>query len=160
MASKPKRAAGQRALATNRTASHEFHLLKRFEAGIVLTGAEVKSARLGRVNLKEAYARIQNGELFLINAHFSPYTHAPVDAFEPLRARKLLVHAAEIRRMAKETSSSGMTLVATRMYLKGGRVKIEIAVAQGKRLYDKRESSKQREMEREMRRAKGSRSVD
>jgi SsrA-binding protein len=153
-----KREAGQRALATNRAASHEYHLLKRLEAGIVLTGPEVKSARLGRVNLKDAYARIENGELFLVNAHFSPYTHAPADAFEPLRPRKLLVHAGEIRRLAKETTSGGMTLVPTRMYLKSGRIKVEIAVARGKRSYDKRESSKKREMEREMQRAKGSRS--
>ena len=156
MASKPKRAAGQRALATNCAAAHDFELLKRLEAGILLTGAEVKSARLGRVTLKDAYARIENGELFLVNAHFSPYTHAPVDAFDSVRTRKLLVHSGEIRRLAKETSSSGMTLVATRMYLKNGRVKVEIAVARGKRQYDKRESSKKREMEREMNQAKGS----
>lgn len=141
-------------LATNRSASHEFQLLKRFEAGIALTGPEVKSARQGKVNLKDAYAAIKHGEAFLFHAHFSPYTHAPTDECDPRRPRKLLLHAREIRKLTKETESSGMTLVATRLYLKKGRIKIEIALARGKRLFDKREASRRREMEREIARAR------
>jgi len=141
-------------LATNRSASHEFHLLKRIEAGIVLTGPEVKSARQGKVNLKDAYATIKNGEAFLVQAHFSPYSHAPTGEDDPRRPRKLLLHAREIRKLARETESSGMTLVATRLYLKQGKIKIEIALARGKRAFDKREAIRKREMEREMARAR------
>ena len=143
-------------LATNRSASHEFHLTERKEAGIVLTGPEVKSARLGKVNLKDAYAKIKNGEVFLHNAHFSPYLHAAREVTDPVRPRKLLLHAAEIRKLAKHTDSSGMTIVATRLYLKNGRIKIEIAVAKGKRLYDKRDALRKKDAEREMARARGS----
>lgn len=141
-------------LATNRSASHEFHLLKRFEAGIVLTGPEVKSARQGKVNLKDSYAAIKKGEAFLFQAHFSPYTHAPRDERDPRRPRKLLLHSAEIRKLARETESSGVTLVATRLYLKQGRIKVEIALARGKRMFDKREAKRKREMEREMERGR------
>ena len=151
---KDKQEPGTKLLASNRSASFEYHLLKRFEAGIVLTGTEVKSAREGRVNLKDAYARIQAGEVFLHQAHFSPYSHARVDESDPVRPRKLLLHAYEIRKLAKETDSSGVTLVPTRLYLKQGKIKIEIALARGKRAYDKRESTKRREIEREIARAK------
>lgn len=147
---------GEAILASNRAAAHEFHLLQRVEAGIVLLGPEVKSARAGRVNLKEAYARIKNGEVFLLGAHFSPYTHAR-EAPDPVRPRKLLLHAREIRKLAKETESSGTTLVPTKLYLKGGRIKVEIAVARGKKAHDKRETLKQKQAEREMRREVGSR---
>ena len=109
-------------LATNRAAAHEYHLLQRFEAGIVLLGPEVKSARAGRVSLKEAYAKIQRGEVFLLDAHFSPYTHAGQENPDPLRPRKLLLNAREIRKLGKELEGSGTTLVPTRMYLKNGRV--------------------------------------
>lgn len=144
-------------LAMNRSASHDYHLSNRIEAGLVLTGAEVKSAREGRVSLKEAYARIRDGEVFLVDAHFSPYSHARLEEVDPRRPRKLLLHAREIRKLAKETSASGVTLVPTRLYLKTGRIKIEIAVARGKRQYDKRESARRREMDREMARARGAR---
>lgn len=154
MASKKKSAEGRELLATNRSAAHEFHLERRIEAGIVLTGPEVKSARLGQVNLKDAFARIRNGEIFLHNAHFSPYTHSILEDCDPRRTRKLLLHAREIRKLAKEVDSSGMTLVPTRMYLKKGRIKVEIAVARGKKTYDKRETSRRREVEREMARAR------
>jgi SsrA-binding protein len=145
-------------LAANRKASHEFHLLQRFEAGIVLTGSEVKSARQGTVNLKEAYCRIsKSGEVFLHQAHISPYRYARGEEIDPTRTRKLLLHAREIRKLIKETQTSGMTLVPTRLYLKNGLIKLEIAVARGKKLHDKRESSRTREVEREMARAQGSR---
>lgn len=154
MARKRKDGEGRDLLATNRAASHEFHLVRRIEAGIVLTGPEVKSARAGQVNLKDSYARIRNGEVFLHDAHFSPYTHSSLTDCEPRRTRKLLLHAREIRKLAKEIDASGMTLVPTRMYLKQGRVKIELAVARGKKTYDKREASRRKEVEREMERAR------
>lgn len=159
MAGKKKKDAGNPVLAMNRAASHEFHLLARIEAGLVLTGPEVKSAREGRVSLKEAYAKIKNDEAFLHEAHFSPYSNARLSDVEPRRVRKLLLHAREIRKLAKETAASGVTLVPTKLYLKGGRIKIEIAVAKGKRSYDKRERAKQREADREMAREKSSRTL-
>jgi len=142
-------------LAVNRSASHEFHLIKRYEAGIVLTGAEVKSARAGRVNLREGYARVKGGEVFLMGVHFSPYTHAREEEQDPVRPRKLLLHASEIRKLDKETQSAGTTLVPTRLYLKQGRIKIEIAVARGKQQFDKREALKKRVQQREIDRARG-----
>jgi SsrA-binding protein len=154
---KGKTTDGGPVLATNRAAAHEFHLLRRLEAGIVLSGAEVKSARERRVNLKDAFARIRNGEAFLHNAHFGVYSHARQDDYNPTRTRKLLLHAREIRKLDREIGAASMTLVATRLYLKGGRIKVEIALARGKKAYDKRESSRRKEMEREMARAKGSR---
>ena len=144
---------GTRALATNRSASHEFHLLKRIEAGIVLSGPEVKSARAGRVQLKESYARIRDGEIFLHRCHISPYENSRIAEYDPVRTRKLLLHAREIHKLAKELEGSGVTLVPTRMYLRNGRVKVEIALARGKKLYDKRESNKKAEQEREIARA-------
>ena len=141
-------------LAANRNASHQYELLKRYEAGIVLLGPEVKSARDGKVSLREAYARIRKGEIFLVDAHFSPYRNATHEEEDPLRPRKLLLHAAEIRKLTKELQTSGVTLVPTKLYLKGGRIKVEIAVARGKRQHDKRDSMKRREAEREMERAR------
>ena len=146
-------------LARNRAASHEFHLLQRIEAGIVLGGTEVKSARLGNVNLKDAYARVKDGEVFLYNAHFSPYEQGNRQNQEPRRTRKLLLHAREIRKLAKETQSGGTTIVPTQLYLKRGRIKVELALARGKKLYAKREASRKREMEQEMARARGSRAL-
>ena len=144
---------GGATLASNRAAGHEYHLLRRLEAGIVLTGPEVKSARLGRVNLKESYARILRGEVWLLGAHFSPYEHARLEEAEPVRRRKLLLHGAEIRKLVKEVEQNGMTIVPTRLYLKNGRIKLEIAVAKGKKLYDKRETKKKQDMKREADRA-------
>lgn len=145
-------------LATNRKASHEYHLLEQQEAGIVLTGTEVKSARDGKVNLKEAYCRVRDGELFLLGAHISPYEQGNRENHDPLRPRKLLMHGREIAKLARETITGGLTLIPTRMYLKRGRIKVEIALAKGKKLHDKRESARTREMDREIARAKGSRS--
>jgi SsrA-binding protein len=154
---KKKKGEGNPVLAMNRSASHEYHLLSRLEAGIALTGPEVKSAREGRVSLKEAYAKIKDGEAFLHDAHFSPYSHTRIEQTDPRRVRKLLLHAREIRKLAKETAAGGVTLVPTKLYLKEGRIKIEIALARGKRLYDKRESRKRKEMDREIARARASR---
>ena len=144
-------------LAMNRSASHEYHLLARYEAGIALTGPEVKSAREGRVSLKESYAKITNGEVFLHDAHFNPYSHARMEETDPRRVRKLLLHAREIRKLSKETVAGGVTLIPTKLYLKAGKIKIEIALAKGKKLYDKRESKKKRELDREIARARASR---
>lgn len=155
MASKKGAQAGSDVvLAKNRAASHEYHLIRRLEAGLVLTGPEVKSARAGRANLKGSYARIRDGEIFLIDAHFSPYDKARQEDYDPRRPRKLLLHAREIRKLARDADSSGVTLVATQMYLKNGRIKLEIALARGKKLHDKRDSARKREMEREMERAR------
>jgi SsrA-binding protein len=142
-----------RDLATNRSASHRYALLERFEAGIALTGAEVKSIREGRIQLKEAYARIRGGEVFLVGAHVSPYRNAAHEDPDPVRDRKLLLHAREIRRLIKETAETGVTIVPTRAYLRNGRVKIEIAIGRGKRAADKRDSIKEREARREIDRA-------
>lgn len=158
MAKKGKKRGKEPALATNRSASFEYHLILKMEAGMVLTGPEVKSAREGRVSLKEAYAKITGGEIFLYNAHFSPYSNARLDDTDPRRVRKLLLNTREIRKLAKESETTGMTIVPTRMYLKNGKVKIEIALAKGKKFYDKRESKKRKEMEREILRATSSRS--
>lgn len=155
-----KKKDGPKVLASNRSASHEYHLLQRFEAGIALTGTEVKSARQGRVNLKDAYARVEQGEVFLHSAHIGPYAQANRDNHEPRRTRKLLLHAREIRKLGRETVTTGLTLVATRMYLKNGRIKVELALARGKKLHDKREASRRREMDKEIARARGSRTLD
>jgi len=157
LAARSTKKAGPGVLASHRAAAHEYHLFQRFEAGIVLTGTEVKSAREGRVNLKDAYAAVKDGEMFLCNAHIGPYSPGHRENHEPLRRRKLLLHAAEIRKLARETTTAGHTLVPTRMYLKEGRIKVELALARGKKLHDKRESERRRESEREMARARGSR---
>ena len=155
-----KKKDGPKVLATNRSAGHEYQLLDRFECGIVLTGTEVKSARQGKVNLKDAFARVQDGEVFLHNAHISPYTEGNRENHEPRRTRKLLLHAREIRKLARQTVTTGLTLVATRVYLKRGRIKVELALARGKKLHDKREATRKKEMDREMARARGSRGLD
>jgi SsrA-binding protein len=125
----------------------------------VLTGTEVKSARAGRVNLKDAFARIAGGEAFLINAHFSPYDPGSRSNVDPLRERKLLLHAREIRKLAKDVSVAGTTIVPTRLYLKDGRIKVELALATGKRLHDKRDAARERELDREIARARRSRAT-
>jgi len=154
LAKKEKRGADPGALARNRTASHDYFLLEKLEAGIALTGTEVKSVRAGLANLKEAYARIENGEAFLHNAHISPYAQGNRENVDPVRKRKLLLHAREIRKLARETQAGGVTLVPVRLYLKEGRVKLELAVAKGKKAHDKREAKQKQEAEREMARAR------
>ncbi len=157
MAGSGRKGTREPTLATNRAASYQYHLVSRMEAGIVLTGAEVKSAREGRVSLKEAYAKVTGGEIFLHNSHFAPYSHARVDDSDPTRVRKLLLSRREIRKLTKETETTGMTIVPIRLYLKSGKIKIEIALARGKKLYDKRDSKRRKEIDREIERAGSSR---
>lgn len=146
-------AAGQRDAAVNRIASHNYFLLEKFETGIVLTGTEVKSVRAGRVNLKDAYGLIKDGELWLLNAHIGPYAHGNIFNHAPLRTRKLLVHREELHKLTGRTQQRGFTLVPTRMYFKNGRVKLEMALAKGKQLWDKREAERRRTVDREAREA-------
>lgn len=138
-------------LSDNRSAGHNFHLLDRYEAGMVLTGTEVKAAKSGKIQLKEAYAEVAGGEAWLINAHISEYSHGNIMNHAPVRKRKLLLHRSEIDKLQVETREKGLTLVPTRLYLKGGRIKVEIAVAKGKRFHDKREAAKAKEMQSEAR---------
>ncbi|HEY5445264.1 MAG TPA: SsrA-binding protein SmpB, partial [Pyrinomonadaceae bacterium] len=123
----------------------------KYEAGIALTGTEVKSAMEGRVQLKEAYVSVRDGEAWLFNAHISPYSHGNRENHEPLRTRKLLLHKKEILRLDDATAKQGMTLVPTQVYLKNGRIKIEVGIAKGKKLYDKREADLKKTVEREAR---------
>jgi SsrA-binding protein len=141
----------EKVLAANRAAFHEYHISDKYEAGIALTGTEVKSVMGGRVQLKESYVAVRDGEVWLFNAHISPYSHGNRENHEPLRTRKLLLHKREIGRLDEAAARQGMTLVATRAYLKNGRIKIEVGVAKGKKLYDKRETEMRRTVERETR---------
>ncbi|HEY0428352.1 MAG TPA: SsrA-binding protein SmpB [Pyrinomonadaceae bacterium] len=134
---------------TNRAAFHEYHILDKYEAGIVLRGTEVKSVMSGRIQLKESYVTVKDDELWLFNAHISQYSHGNINNHEPLRTRKLLLHRREIEKLERETVLKGMTLVVTRIYWKNGRIKFEIGLAKGKKLYDKRETLKNRTIERE-----------
>ena len=144
-------------LADNRRARRLYTLLERFEAGMVLTGAEVKSCRNGRIQLSDAYATVKGGELWLHNAHISPYTHATIGNAEPVRPRKLLMHRREIDRIEGKTRTKGLTLVPTRVYTSNGRIKCEIALARGKQLHDKRDSKRKAIEEAEAREAVASR---
>ncbi len=137
-------------LTTNRKAYHEYHIEEAFEAGIALTGTEVKSLRDGRANLRDGYAAVEGGEVFLANCHISPYTPANRFNHDPLRRRKLLLHRAEIRRLIGKVQEKGLTLIPLSLYLKNGRVKVELALCRGKKQYDKREDLKRRTQEREV----------
>lgn len=141
----------EKVLASNRAAYHEYHILDKFEAGIALTGTEVKSVLAGRVQLKEGYVAVRDGEAWLFNAHISPYAHGNRENHDPLRTRKLLLHKKEIAKMDQAAVKDGMTLVATKVYLKSRRIKIEVAVARGKKMYDKREAELRRTVDRETR---------
>jgi SsrA-binding protein len=147
MATKPD--AGEKLIASNRKAFHDYFVLQKMEAGIALTGTEVKSLREGRVNLKDSYVDIRGGEAFLVGAHISPYSHGNRENHDPERKRKLLLHRREIDRLEGQIVEKGLTVVPLRLYFKSGRVKAEIAVVRGKKLYDKRESEKRRELDRE-----------
>jgi SsrA-binding protein len=136
-------------IATNRQAFHEYHILDKYEAGIVLKGTEVKSVLAGKIQLKESYVSVKNGEVWLFNAHISPYSHGNTQNHDPLRERKMLLHRREILKLEKELSQKGMTLVVTRVYLSNGRIKFEIGVAKGKKLYDKRESEMRKAVEKD-----------
>jgi SsrA-binding protein len=137
----------------NRRARFEFELLERLETGIALTGTEIKSIRSGQISLTESYARVRDGELWLIGMHIPAYKEGSFSNHEPTRARKLLMHRAELDRLAGRVAEQGLTLVATRLYFKRGRVKIEIALARGKKLWDKRRDVKDRDVKREIARA-------
>jgi SsrA-binding protein len=157
MAEKTARELAQSSIAENRKAHHDFHLLESFEAGIVLVGTEVKAIREGRVNLRDSFARVEDGEVFLYNVNISPYSHRGYADHEPLRRRKLLLHREEIRKLIGKTVERGMTLVPTRLYFKNGRVKVSVSLAKGKKEFDKRETIKRREADRETRAAVKSR---
>ncbi|MFW5874634.1 MAG: SsrA-binding protein SmpB [bacterium] len=138
----------------NRKARHEFHLLDEFEAGMELKGTEVKSLRQGRGNLKDAYGKFRNGELWLYQMHIAPYPFAYYDNHEPDRPRKLLMHKSELKRLYGKIKEKGFALVPLRVYFRNGKAKVALALAQGKRKYDKRRAIKEREVAREMDRAK------
>lgn len=141
----------EKTISSNRQARFEYELHERFEAGIVLTGSEIKSVRGGRVNLREAYVRVEHGEAWLIGAHISPYEQAGYTPHDPDRPRKLLLHKSEVVTLRVETQTKGLTIVPLRLYLKGRRAKVEIAVARGKKLYDKRASMAERDAQRNLR---------
>ncbi len=132
-------------LSDNRQASHNYLLSDRLEAGIVLTGTEVKAAKSGKIQLKDAYAEVAGNEAWLVNAHISQYSHGNRENHEPVRRRKLLLHRAEIDKLQQKTREKGLTVIPTKMYLKGGLIKCEIAVGKGKKLHDKREAERTRE---------------
>ncbi len=134
----------------NRRARFEYEFLERLEAGIVLTGTEIKSVRTGQISITEAYARVKDGELWLHGMHIPPYKEGSFSNVEPTRPRKLLLHRKEIDRLGKAAGEKGLTLVPTRLYFKGGRVKIDLALARGKKLWDKRRVTKEREAAREI----------
>src|SRR5215467_1095079 len=148
-----ERELAQTRIAENCKAFHDFHILETFEAGLVLLGTEVKAIREGRVNLRDSFARVEDGEVFLYNVNISPYSHRGYASHKPLRQRKLLLHRDEIRKLIGKTIEKGMTLVPVRMYFKNGRVKVAISLAKGKKDYDKRETIKRRETDRETRAA-------
>lgn len=147
-----------RMIAENRQARHNYHLLETWEAGIVLTGSELKSLRAGQVQLKDSFALVRQGEAVLLNCHISPYSNAGYAGHEPERSRRLLLHKAEIDKLEGKTREKGFTLVPVRLYFKRGRVKCELALARGKQQYDKRETERRREADREARQALKSRS--
>jgi len=140
-------------IATNRQARFRYHFLETWEAGLVLTGTEVKSLREGKAQIKDGYASVRDGEVWLHNVHIPPYAPASRTNHEPERPRKVLMHRREIERLIGKTREKGLTLVPTRLYLRNGRVKVEIALAKGKDVGDKRQTIKEREMKREMERA-------
>ena len=147
----------EKLITDNRRARHDYHLLDRHEAGLVLTGTEVKSLRAGRATLAQAYAEVRDGELWLVGLHISPYEQASVGAHDPDRPRKLLAHRKEIDSLYGTVAQKGLTLVPTRLYFKNGRVKVEIAIARGKEVRDKRRDLADRDAKRQIERALKSR---
>jgi SsrA-binding protein len=150
MAKAKKRKAAPGDVATNRQASYRYHLLERFECGIVLTGTEVKALRSGKAQIKDGYASVRNGEVWLHNVHIPPYGPAARDNHDPDRSRKLLLHKHEIDRLIGKTREKGLTLVPTRLYFRGPHAKVEVALARGKDVGDKRQAMRERDMRREM----------
>jgi SsrA-binding protein len=153
MASQAERDGGDRTVATNRRARHEYEILETVEAGLVLRGTEVKALRAGQVTFKDSYATVRNGEAWLLACHISPYSHGTDANHDPERDRKLLLHARELSRLSGKIAERGLTLVPLRLYFKGGRAKLEIGLARGKKLHDKRSAIREREVAREMDRA-------
>lgn len=139
----------EKLIASNKKAFHEYFILQKVEAGLELTGTEVKSLRDGRAELKDSYVIFKNGEAFLFGAHIAPYTHGNIQNHDPQRTRKLLLHRREIEKLHSQVQEKGLTIVPLRLYFKGGRVKAEVGVVRGKKLYDKRETEKRREADRE-----------
>ena len=146
-------ASGERDATVNRAASHNYFLEDRLETGVMLTGSEVKSVRSGKANLKDAYALVKDGELWLLNAHIGAYDHGGYANHAPLRTRKLLVHKEELRKLVVKSQQRGYTLIPTRMYFKNGKLKCEVALAKGKQVWDKRETERRRTVEKETREA-------
>src|SRR6187402_52751 len=156
-ASKPKPrdpvAAGERDAAVNRSAGHNYFLMEKFEAGVALRGTEVKSIREGKANLKDAYGLVKDGEAFLLNAHIGPFSHGNLMNHDATRTRRLLLHKQELRKLEVKTNQKGFTLIPTRLYFRRGKVKCEPALAKGKQDWDKRESERKREVDKETRSA-------
>lgn len=152
-AQKTDREKAQRTIAENRKARHDYHILETWEAGVALLGTEVKAIREGRVNLRDSFARIDKGEVWMQNVHISPYSHRGSSDHEELRPRKLLLHRDEIRKMVGRVAEKGLTLVPLELYFKNGRVKVLLGLARGKQAHDKRETIRRREVERETRAA-------
>ena len=150
----------EKVLEANRQALHLFEIKERYEAGVALQGTEVKSLRAGGSSLRDAFARISQNEAFIYNWHISPYSHGNLTNHEPLRTRKLLLRRSEIRKLIGTTRATGLTLVPLRVYLKNGRVKIELGVGRGRKVHDKREAIQAKEMKREAERARSSRGRD
>ena len=147
-------AEGRKSITRNRKASHDYALGERYEAGLVLTGAEIKSIRANKINLQDGFVQEQGGELWLLNVHISPYEQSGTYGYtEPMRPRKLLLHKKQIAQIISRTRERGYTVVPTEVYLKNGKAKVEVALAKGKKLYDKRDSIAKRDSEREMRAA-------
>jgi SsrA-binding protein len=144
-----KQSSGEKLIASNKKAFHDYHVLEKHEAGIALTGTEVKSLREGRANFKDSYVIFKGGEAFLFGTHISPYVHGNRENHDPERTRKLLLHRREIEKLEAQVVEKGLTIVPLRLYFRSSRVKIEIAVVRGKKLYDKRETEKRREADRE-----------
>jgi SsrA-binding protein len=142
-----------RPIADNRKAFHDYHILETFEAGIALLGTEVKGIREGQANLRDSFARVDKGEVWLFNVHINPYSHRGYSDHDPRRKRRLLLHKYEIRKLIGKTVEKGLTLVPTRMYFKNGKIKVSIALARGKQDHDKRETLRKREIDRETRAA-------
>jgi SsrA-binding protein len=155
--SKPKNvkrdpvSSGERDAAQNRQASHNYFLLEKFEAGLMLRGTEVKSLRAGQAQLRDAYALVKDGEAWLLNAHIGKYEHGNIFNHEPLRTRKLLLHHEEIRKLIGKTQQKGLTLIPTRIYFRNGKAKCEVALARGKQDWDKRETERRRTADKEAR---------
>ena len=154
---KSERQQAQRTIAENRKARHDYHILETWEAGVSLLGTEVKSIREGRVNLRDSYARVQDEEVWMMNVHISPYSHRGSADHAEMRQRKLLLHRHEIRKMLGKVAEKGLTLVPLELYFKKGRVKVLLALAKGKQAHDKRETIRNREVDRETRAAVKSR---